>query len=95
MSDGFVPLRGRHEPLSRSNLRSRIPLPFKAASGNRSPSYEAFYEPKAGWNRDRIWSGVTLPLNKRVFVQPSYMWESSEGNRDVHYVLFGLIVNTR
>ena len=58
-------------------------------------SYEAFYEPKAGWNRDRIWSGVTLPLNKRVFVQPSYMWESSEGSRDLHYVLFGLIVNTR
>ena len=36
-----------------------------------------------------------LPLNKRVFVQPSYMWETSEGSRDVHYVLFGLIVNTR
>jgi Protein of unknown function (DUF2490) len=58
-------------------------------------SYEAFYEPKVGWNRERIWSGVTLPLNKRVFVQPSYMWETSEGSRDVHYVLLGLIVNTR
>jgi len=58
-------------------------------------SYEAFYEPKVGWNRERIWSGVTLPLNTRVFVQPSYMWETSDGSRDVHYVLFGLIVNTR
>ena len=58
-------------------------------------SYEAFYEPKAGWNRERIWSGVTLPLNRQVFVQPSYLWETSEGSRDVHYVLFGLIVNTR
>jgi hypothetical protein len=58
-------------------------------------SYEAFYEPKAGWNRDRIWSGVTLPVNKRVFVQPSYMWERSDGSRDIHYLLFGLIVNTR
>jgi len=58
-------------------------------------SYEAFYEPKAGWNRERIWSGVTLPLNRQVFVQPAYLWETSEGSRDVHYVLFGLIVNTR
>ena len=58
-------------------------------------SYESFYEPKVGWNRNRIWSGVTLPLNKQVFVQPSYMWETSDGSRDVHYVLLGLIVNTR
>jgi hypothetical protein len=58
-------------------------------------SYEGFYEPKAGWNRDRIWSGVTVPVSKRVLIQPSYMWETSEGSRDVHYVLFGLIVNTR
>ena len=58
-------------------------------------SYEAFYEPTGGWNRDRLWSGVTLPLNKRLFLQPSYMWESSEGNRDVQYLLIGLIVNTR
>ena len=48
-----------------------------------------------GWNRERIWTGVTLPLNKRVFFQPSYMWETSEGSRTVDYVLFGLIVNTR
>ena len=68
-------------------IRDRIVKPFA--------SYETFYEPTGGWNRDRIWSGVTLPLNKRVFVQPSYMWETSKGNRDVHYVLFGLIVNTR
>jgi hypothetical protein len=58
-------------------------------------SYEAFYEPKGGWNRDRIWSGVTLPVNKRVFLQPSYMWESSTGSRDVNYLLLGLIVNTK
>jgi hypothetical protein len=58
-------------------------------------SYETFNEPHVGWNRHRIWSGVTLPVHKRVFVQPSYMWESSEGSRDVNYVLLGLIVNTR
>ena len=68
-------------------IRNRIVKPFA--------SYETFYEPTGGWNRDRIWSGVTVPLNKRVLVQPSYMWETSEGNRDVHYVLFGLVVNTR
>ena len=58
-------------------------------------SYETFNEPHVGWNRYRIWSGVTLPVHKRVFVQPSYLWESSEGSRNVHYVLVGLIVNTR
>jgi hypothetical protein len=58
-------------------------------------SYEAFYDRGPGWNRNRIWSGATLPVNKRLFVQPSYMWERSDASRDVHYVLVGLIVNTR
>jgi hypothetical protein len=58
-------------------------------------SYETFYERGAGWNRERTWTGVTVPVNKRVFVQPSYMWETSDGSRDVRYLLFGLIVNTR
>jgi hypothetical protein len=79
--------RGRVSVAHPLAIRDRIEKPFA--------SYETFYEPTGGWNRDRVWSGVTLPLNKRVFVQPSYMWETSEGNRDVHYVLFGLIVNTR
>ena len=68
-------------------VRGRIWKPFA--------SYETFYEQTAGWNRERIWTGVTLPLNKRVFVQPSYMWETSEGSRSVDYLLVGLIVNTR
>jgi hypothetical protein len=68
-------------------VRGRVWKPFAA--------YETYYERDGGWNRERIWTGVTLPVNKRVFVQPSYMWENSEGSRDVHYVLFGLIVNTR
>ena len=79
--------RGRVSVAHPLAIRDRIVKPFA--------SYETFYEPYGGWNRDRIWSGVTVPLNKRVFVQPSYMWEASKGNRDVHYVLFGLIVNTR
>ena len=58
-------------------------------------SYESFYDRIGGWNRDRVWTGVTLPLKRQVAIQPSYMWERSDGTRDVHYVLFGLIVNTR
>ena len=51
-------------------VRGRIWKPFAA--------YETYYERDGGWNRERIWTGVTLPLNKRVFFQPSYMWEKSE-----------------
>ena len=92
--------RFRPTPLDDMNrYRGRISIAHPLAVYGRIwkpfASYEAFYEPKAGWNRDRIWSGVTLPVNKRVFVQPSYMWERSDGNRDVNYLLFGLIVNTR
>lgn len=92
--------RFRPAPVDDMNrYRGRITIAHPVAVQGRIwkpfTSYETFYEPQGGWNRDRIWSGVTLPLNKRVFVQPSYMWETSEGSRDVHYVLFGLIVNTR
>jgi hypothetical protein len=58
-------------------------------------SYESFYERPAGWNRERVWTGVTLPLTKRLLFQPSYLWETSEGSRAIQYVLFGVIVNTR
>jgi len=92
--------RFRPTPVDDMNrYRGRIAIAHPLAVGSRIwkpfASYETFYEPQGGWNRDRIWSGVTVPLNKRVFVQPSYMWETSEGSRDVHYVLLGLIVNTR
>ena len=92
--------RFRPTPVEDMNrYRGRISIAYPVAVHGRIwkpfTSYETFYEPQGGWNRDRIWSGVTLPVNKRVFLQPSYMWETSEGNRDVHYVLLGLIVNTR
>ena len=95
MSDGFVQLQQTTRTAIAVELRSRIPSPFKAASGNRLPHTKPFMSSTGGWNRERIWTGVTLPLNKRVFVQPSYMWETSEGSRAVDYLLFGLIVNTR
>jgi hypothetical protein len=82
-----------------NRYRGRVSVAYPIAVGGRIlkpfASYEAFYEPQVGWNRDRIWSGVTLPVHKRVFLQPSYLWERSDGNRDINYVLFGLIVNTR
>ena len=69
-------------------VRGRVWKPFAA--------YETYYERDGGWNRERFWTGVTLPLNKRVLFQPSYMLEKSNGTRTVeHYLLFGLIVNTR
>lgn len=58
-------------------------------------SYESFYEPTAGWNRERVWSGLTLQLSKHVFAQPSYLWETSDGGRDINYLLFGLIFKTK
>ena len=67
-ADDMNRYRGRIAIAHPLAVQGRIWKPFA--------SYEAFYEPKVGWNRDRIWSGVTLPLNKRVFVQPSYMWET-------------------
>ena len=92
--------RFRPTPLDDMNrYRGRVSIAHPLAVHGRIwkpfASYETFYEPKGGWNRNRIWSGLTLPVNKRVFVQPSYMWESSDGSRDIHYVLLGLIVNTR
>jgi hypothetical protein len=58
-------------------------------------NYETYYERKAGWNRDRVSGGVTLPLMKHLWVQPSYMRERADGIKDVNYLLFGLIINTR
>jgi len=92
--------RFRPTPLDDMNrYRGRMaiarPLAVQGHIWKPFASYETFYEPNAGWNRERIWTGVTVPVNKRVFVQPSYMWETSDGSRDVRYLLFGLIVNTR
>jgi Protein of unknown function (DUF2490) len=86
-ADDMNRYRGRIAIAHPLAVQGRILKPFA--------SYETFYEQKGGWNRERIWTGVTLPLNKHVLLQPSYMWETSEGSRAVDYLLFGLIVNTR
>jgi hypothetical protein len=82
-----------------NRYRGRIALAHPLGVGGRTwkpfVSGEIFYEREGGgWNRDRLWTGVTLPVTKRLFVQPSYMFENSKGSRDIHYVLLGLIVNT-
>ena len=87
-ADDMNRYRGRIAIAHPLAVQGRIWKPFA--------SYEAFYERPAGWNRERVWTGVTLPLNEAACsLQPSYMWETSEGSRAIHYVLFGLIVNTR
>ena len=82
-----------------NRYRGRIAVAHPLAVGGRTwkpfASYETYYEQKVGWNRTRLWTGVTVPLNRRVLIQPSYLWETSDGSRDVNYLLFGLIVNTR
>jgi Protein of unknown function (DUF2490) len=92
--------RFRPTPVKDINrYRGRIALAYPLAIQGHIlkpfASYEAFHERNGGWNRHRIWSGITLPVNKRLFVQPSYMWETSHGSRDINYLLLGLIVNTR
>jgi len=92
--------RFRPVPLDDINrYRGRIsishPVPVYGRTWRPFASYEAFNERTGGWNRDRIWSGVTVPVTKHVALQPSYMWESSTGNRNVHYLLFGLIANAK
>ena len=82
-----------------NRYRGRISIAHPVAVQGRTwmpfASYEAFYERPTGWNRERVWTGVTLPIQKHVLLQPSYMRETSEGGRPIHYLLFGLIVNTR
>jgi len=89
---------GAAEDINRYRGRIGIARPVVVRGRTVKPflSYESFYERKlGGWNRDRIWAGVSVPVTKRVTLQPSYLWETSLGNRDVNYLIFGVIVNTK
>jgi hypothetical protein len=88
------------DDMNRFRQRIGIALPVSVNGRIWKPftTYEAFYErDNSGWNRDRVIAGVTLPLAKRVSFQPSYIWENNRvrGLRDINYLQFGLIVNTR
>ena len=87
---------GRPLPAKEINrYRNRIsvahPLPVKGRIWKPFASYEAFYDQGSGWTKNRVWTGVTVPLEKHVSFQPSYMWESTNGTKDLHYLMFGLI----
>ena len=80
----------------RGRLMIAHPLAVRGQTWKPFASYETYYDGGGGgWNKDRVWAGVTLPLMKQVSFQPSYMVEMSEGLNDVHYLLFGLIVSTK
>jgi hypothetical protein len=97
---GMYVRRFRPAPADDSNrYRVRIGIARPMVTGGHVwkpfASYESFYEPIGGWNRERVWSGVTLQLTKKVFFQPSYLWETSDHGRDINYLLLGMIFKTK
>ena len=87
---------GRSLPANDINrYRNRIsvahPLTVKNHTVKPFASYEAFYDQKSGWTKNRAWTGVTVPVTKNMSFQPSYMWEGTRGIKDLNYVMFGLI----
>jgi len=80
----------------RGRLMIAHPVPVLGSTWKPFVSYETYYDGGgSGWNRDRVWTGVTLPLMRQVLLQPSYLWERSDGLKDVHYLLLGLMVSAR
>jgi hypothetical protein len=81
-----------------NRYRTRIavahPLEVKGHIWKPFASYEAFYDQGSGWTKNRAWTGVTVPIEKHVSFQPSYMWEGTKGIEDLHYLMFGLIFRT-
>ena len=87
---------GRSLPAKEINrYRTKIavahPLTVKGHIWKPFASYEAFYDQGSGWSKNRVWTGVTVPIERHVSFQPSYMWESTNGIKDVRYLMFGLI----
>ena len=89
---------GAADDINRYRGKVSIAHPITVGGSTWKPfaAYEAYDEPHGGgWNRDRIWSGVTVPVTRHVMFQPSYMWETSQGSPNVDYLLFGLILTTK
>ncbi|MBV9609666.1 MAG: DUF2490 domain-containing protein [Acidobacteria bacterium] len=91
---------GRSLPEKEINrYRNRIavahPITIKGHTWKPFASYEAFYDQGSGWTKNRAWTGVTLPVAKYVSFQPSYMWEGTQGIKDMHYLMLGLIFRTK
>ena len=91
----------RFRPTDEINrYRNRIglthPLSVQGHSSKAFAFYEAYYEGQnGGWNRNRTWGGITVPLEKHVSFQPSYIFESTQKLKDIHYVVFALIFNVK
>jgi hypothetical protein len=86
----------RFLPTSEINrYRNRIavahPLTVKDHIVKPFASYEAFHDQGSGWTKNRVWTGVTVPVSRYVSFQPSYMWEGTKGIKDLNYLMFGLI----
>ena len=92
----FLPAPAQDINRYRGRLMIAHPLAVRRHIWQPFAAYEAYYDGGgAGWSKDRVWAGVTLPLMKQVSFQPSYLWEKSDGLKDVNYLMFGLIVNTK
>ena len=81
-----------------NRYRNRIavahPLAVMGHSIKPFGSYEAFYDQGSGWTKKRVWTGVTVPVARYVAFQPSYMWEGTNGVKDLNYLMLGLIFRT-
>jgi hypothetical protein len=81
-----------------NRYRNRIavahPLAVNGHIWKSFASYEAFYDQGSGWTKNRVWTGVTVPIEKHMSFQPSYMWEGANGTKDLHYLMLGLIFRT-
>ena len=78
-------------------LRSRIPSRFTAASGNRSPHTKPIYDERQ-WRveqRSHLVRRHAATHEAGVRFSRPTCGNAATGSRDVHYVLFGLIVSTR
>jgi Protein of unknown function (DUF2490) len=80
----------------RNRIEVEHPLAVKGHIWKPFASYEAFYDWRnGGWTKNRVRTGVTVPLEKHVLFQPSYLWEGTKGIKDLHYLMFGLIFKTK
>ena len=82
----------------RHRIGIALPIAVNGRVWKAFATYEAFYERQnGGWNRNRLAAGVTLPLQKHVSFQPTYIWENNRvrGLNDISYLQFGLIVSKK
>jgi hypothetical protein len=75
----------------RNKIAVAYPLAVNGHIWKPFAAYEATYDQGSGWTKNRVWTGVTIPLEKHVSFQPSYMWEGTHGIRNINYLMFGLI----